>query len=187
MSRPCPVKGCKNTMQRGRYCGTHYTRLRKHGDVNYERPKVAPLDRFHGHYRVDESTGCWVWKSALDSAGYGLFQIGQKTYRAHRWGYQQMVGPVAADLHMDHLCRNPPCVNPEHLEPVTPRVNTIVRGMGANAIRHREAKCIAGHDVTGDNLYVPPSNPTWRQCKECTRRRTRENQRIRRARQKESA
>ena len=29
------------------------------------------------------------------------------------------VGSIPDGLHLDHLCRVPACVNPEHLEPVT--------------------------------------------------------------------
>jgi hypothetical protein len=32
-------------------------------------------------------------------------------------------GPVPEGLELDHLCRNPPCVNPAHLEPVTHQQN----------------------------------------------------------------
>jgi hypothetical protein len=177
----CTVDGCENSITpRGRYCSKHYWRLRKYGDLNYQRPAVTPLERFHAAYDVDPTSECWIWRGAK-TQGYGMFQIGQKTYRAHRWGYQQLVGPVPDDLVMDHLCRTPACVNPSHLEPVTSRVNTIDRGMGERAILHREQQCRRGHSVTGDNLYVPPSHPTWRQCRECLRDRTRVNQRARRA------
>ena len=55
---------------------------------------------------------------------------------AHRVYYERHVGPVPEGLELDHLCRNPGCVNPEHLEPVTHAEN-IRRGYQAK--REREA------------------------------------------------
>lgn len=68
---------------------------------------------------VDLATGCWLWQGTLDPLGYGRF--GRKL--AHRCGYERHIGPIPAGLVLDHLCVNPPCVNPAHLEPVTQSVN----------------------------------------------------------------
>jgi hypothetical protein len=43
---------------------------------------------------------------------------------AHRWMYEQKIGPIPKGLVIDHLCRNTRCVNPDHLEPVTRGENT---------------------------------------------------------------
>ena len=53
------------------------------------------------------------------------FHTGKKcgTFIAHRFAYQYMIGPIPDGLELDHLCRNRPCVNPYHLEPVTRAVN----------------------------------------------------------------
>jgi HNH endonuclease len=42
---------------------------------------------------------------------------------AHRYAYEALVGPIPTDHDIDHLCGNSLCVNPEHLEPVTPWEN----------------------------------------------------------------
>ena len=42
---------------------------------------------------------------------------------AHRALYENVNGPVPYGLQLDHLCRVPSCVNPDHLEPVTPAEN----------------------------------------------------------------
>lgn len=46
-------------------------------------------------------------------------------------------------MQLDHLCRNPACCNPSHLEPVTPKENTR-RG---NAGKHWAEKRLVAHDV----------------------------------------
>jgi hypothetical protein len=62
--------------------------------------------------------------------GYGTVRIGGKDRQAHRTMYELVNGPVDADLHIDHLCRDRACINPDHLEAVTETIN-IRRGMAA--------------------------------------------------------
>ncbi len=72
---------------------------------------------------VDAATGCWNWKHSLQASGYGQINIGGKPVTAHRAVYEKYRGEIPHGLHIDHLCRNRKCVNPEHLEPVTQREN----------------------------------------------------------------
>lgn len=58
--------------------------------------------------------GCWNWLGGT-SRGYGIF----RGVKAHRWSYEHLVGPIGEGMVIDHLCRNPSCVNPGHLEQVT--------------------------------------------------------------------
>lgn len=64
---------------------------------------------------VQDENGCWNYTGTINKRGYG--QIRQTT--AHRFFWQHLRGPVPDGLHLDHLCYNRRCVNPEHLEPVT--------------------------------------------------------------------
>lgn len=79
--------------------------------------------------RVDKTgpSGCWLWTGSCLPTGYGQVgcRVGGKTYvsSAHRVAYRFVVGPIPAGLQLDHLCRVRRCVNPAHLEPVTPREN----------------------------------------------------------------
>lgn len=75
-------------------------------------------------YLVDPSTGCWIWQLARMKTGHGLITINYKMTTAHRYYYQQRYGKVKRGMHVDHLCKNPSCVNPGHMEVVTPAVNT---------------------------------------------------------------
>lgn len=75
---------------------------------------------------VDKTDSCWLWLGAQNGKGYGRFTLsGRNGWKrsAHRYAYELLVGPIAAGLDLDHLCRNRLCVNPEHLEPVTRREN----------------------------------------------------------------
>jgi len=74
---------------------------------------------------------CWNWGKPCFPQGYGiLYTAPRKFSPAHRWVYEHLIGPVPEGKEIDHLCRNRNCVNPEHLEPVTHRENTI-RGFDA--------------------------------------------------------
>lgn len=71
---------------------------------------------------VDER-GCWNWKHALNSRGYGLCQRRDWRGLAHRFAYVSLVGEIPDGMQIDHLCMNKACVNPGHLEPVNAKEN----------------------------------------------------------------
>lgn len=64
-------------------------------------------------------SGCWRWIGSRDKDGYGRFKVDGGMRRAHRWAYEQTYGEIPPGWEVDHLCQNPWCVNPEHLDMVT--------------------------------------------------------------------
>ena len=121
------------------------------------------LERFTSKYTEDPESGCWVWHGSRTPLGYGRFWFG-RGQQAHRVSYEYHVGPIPEGLHIDHLCRNTSCVNPDHLEPVTPREN-ILRGIGVSAKNARKIHCPVGHPYTPENTYIAPNGS--RKCKRC--------------------
>ena len=101
---------------------------------------------------VTES-GCWLWTGGIDGDGYGVFSIvNYKPVSAHRFAYELHRGPIPEGLTIDHLCRVRCCVNPDHLEAVTRRVNTM-RGFGALAMNARKTMCSLQHPFSTENTY----------------------------------
>ncbi len=116
-------------------------------------PSTAWLGRFWS--KVDKTAGCWLWTAAKSQLGYGQFNAGlidgRKRYRpAHRIAWELLRGEIPSGLVLDHLCRVPSCVNPDHLEPVTQRAN-VLRGAHPKAIAFRNGTCVRGHDAA--NFY----------------------------------
>lgn len=101
-----------------------------HGNVKGQPTSYLPghaRRKRHGvplaGYEVDAETGCWNWKLKLDKRGYGNTKKDGKYMYAHRAVWELLVGPIPEGIELDHLCRNPACCNPEHLETVTPTEN----------------------------------------------------------------
>lgn len=110
-------------------------------------------------------TPCWIWLLYRDKDGYGRYTAGTTRWLAHRWYYEQHVGPIPDGLEIDHLCRVRACVNPEHMEPVTHAENSRRGIQPGSLLTH----CIHGHEFTPENTYARPGG--GRDCRTCIRER----------------
>jgi HNH endonuclease/NUMOD3 motif len=81
-------------------------------------------------------SGCWLWVRSLNTSGYAQTRIGKKHRVVHRVAYELKHGPVPDGLELDHLCRVRCCINPDHVEPVTRKVNAL-RGIAGEVIAKR--------------------------------------------------
>lgn len=127
------------------------------------RAAADPVERTLSALVIDEATDCWIFLGATDARGYGIAGRGggSRSTLAHRLIYEAWRGPVPDGLELDHLCRNPLCCNPDHLEPAAAAARTAAsRGPEAAACRN-------GHEYTPENTWRAPDGT--RRCLTCRR------------------
>ena len=82
--------------------------------------------------------GCWNWKGRIHN-NYGCCPFpGGSTQWAHRVSYALFNGNIKPQMHIDHTCRNPRCVNPAHLKQVTPQENYLAIHKRKKADRYKK-------------------------------------------------
>lgn len=131
-------------------------------------------DRFWAKVDKKGPNDCWEWLGVKTKLGYGYMRY----YKDGRRKGCHLVSLILHGIkipkgkHTDHLCRNTSCINPKHLEIVTPRKN-ILRGVGPAAINYRKTHCKYGHELTGKNLSwnKRKNNKNQRRCKKCTHKK----------------
>ena len=179
IANKCNIKNCngigrlsysgKRSFTRG-YCGAHYDKWYTYGDALFTKQDY--LENFLSKviFPEDYINDCWGWTGWTDSNGYGKFRLGDgKRPAHHRASYILLVDDNIGGLDIDHLCRNPVCSNPNHLEAVTGRENTI-RGISPPAVNSKKTHCKLGHEFTPDNTW----GKNVRICRTCSNRKWRE-------------
>lgn len=132
--------------------------------------RAALFDRIMSKVKVCPEKGCLLWTGSKDRKGYGRVSVDGKIRRAHRVLYELCVGPIPKKYVLDHDCRVHACIHPDHVEPVTNRVNTL-RGESFAAKHAKKTHCPRGHALSGDNVYEHPKRPGTRECLTCKRLR----------------
>jgi len=103
-------------------CANCYSRIRRNPTGRKRGNSVTSREKFVARFWARTRllpSGCLLWLGRRNQWGYGMVAYNHTRYVAHRMAYELHVGPVPDGLELDHLCRNPSCVNPLHLEPVT--------------------------------------------------------------------
>lgn len=143
--------------------------------VKYQDLQMNERDqaRFWAKVLVPASVDdCLLWAKTYAS-GYGYLHLRGKNVPAHRISYQLANGPIPEGKVIDHLCHNPRCVNPNHLEAVSQQEN-VLRGyvipVAASWRGPRKQHCKRGHEFTPENTYTNPKGE--RVCRQCRRGRS---------------
>lgn len=163
----CTIAECNRKHKAKGLCDKHYQRLYATGTTDDSR---VPTDDERFWPKVLPTGFCWYWAGGKTKLGYGVFRWNGRSGCAHRWAYESLVGPIPEGLDLDHLCRNPSCVNPDHLEPVTTGEN-IRRGIGwwtVSALQRDKTHCPKGHLYSEANTRVYRGR---RHCRACGRER----------------
>jgi hypothetical protein len=170
----CSIPGCDRKHYGRGWCRRHWKKWRRNGDPLAGRWEYLPTIEQRFWQKVEKTDTCWWWRGALtpQDGGHfrGAFRVNGRLQKAHRVAYELVVGPIPDGLQIDHLCRNPQCVNPAHLEPVTGAENT--RRADPNAPRRAATHCQRGHPFDEANTYRrPDGSRTCLACKEMRRGR----------------
>jgi len=122
-----------------------------------------------------EGEPCWEWTGGIMKEGYATTSYIHPerdkqicNYGVHRLMHELFISTIPSHLEVDHLCRVRHCVNPVHLEAVTPRTN-VLRGTSFSAVNAAKTFCLRGHPLSGDNLItrIGYKGSPMRNCKAC--------------------
>lgn len=180
----CSVTGCDTESFARGWCTKHYTRWYETGSLELgvrspvtppPPPEKRPIEERFWE-KVQRGQNHWLWLGSKTKLGYGTIWDSERQGKsmAHRVSWEIANGQKIPDgLVIDHLCRTPSCVNPEHLEVVTVAVNTergLAGEVGGRKNRNK-THCPQGHPYSPENTYYYNEGRT-RVCRTCAIEKT---------------
>ena len=117
---PCSIHDCSKPAYCKGYCKTHYTRLREHGDVNYEPKILKPFTALNWIIETisKKTDECLIFPYSQTPSGYGYLSYEGSYVRAHRLALSLFTGndhKGRLACHKPKICHNRLCCNPRHL------------------------------------------------------------------------
>lgn len=121
----CSVEACGRSIHARGWCKKHYAKWSMHGDATTTLRLVSGTveERLRHHGWDTTASGCWEFRSGAMKSGHCRIRMNGKHVLVHRLSYETWVGPIPEGQLIRHKCDNPPCMNPDHLEPGTHQDN----------------------------------------------------------------
>lgn len=114
----------------------------------------------------DIGTGCWEWKAGRFQDRYGAIWVPPRVRAAHLVMCDLMGLVIPDGMVADHLCHNRGCVNPFHIQFVTPRENALFNNSNPFALNKAKTHCKrCGGEYRDDNVAITKSrSPSGAMC-----------------------
>lgn len=167
ISKVCKVERCEKVSIAKDFCRKHYRRWYFYGDPSIVHQILGNLslkDRLFAHRTIDKN-GCWIKISTKPTEYFKFVHLG-KHVRASHVSYEIFKGQIPIGKVIDHLCKNPSCFNPDHLEAVTQWEN-VFRGNGVAVKKAMQTHCKRGHEFIETNIIWALNGN--RRCRSCIR------------------
>jgi len=118
-----------------------------------------------------QENGCWWYKGVPNRKGYAQTRIGwpvTKPILIHRLSWIYYKGDIPDGMVLDHICHDPAvckggitcehrrCVNPDHLQIVTPTEN----GQRTVRLLKYRTHCTKGHSLENNTIQFPSRTTT---------------------------
>ena len=142
-----------------------------HNDINKKTRKTFLQHLMDTMRSPDE---CWNWTGYVGKNGYAYASYNGVATTAYRASWMHFRGKIPDAYEVDHLCKNPRCINPRHLEPVTPYENNM-RSNSPASLAAKKTHCSKGHPFSFDNtaIIIRSGGKKDRRCKLCHASRAR--------------
>jgi DNA-binding transcriptional regulator YiaG len=102
----CRDPDCNKSFQTVRGRNNHESKM--HPETDFRVVRIID-----GHTKTED--GCWMWEGATNPQDYGVIEVKNESYRAHRLSYEVFCGELKEGKQINHKCHKRTCVNPAHL------------------------------------------------------------------------
>ena len=148
----CDIEFFPKRNTKGMYCSQRCKQIASRGE------RTDLRERFYKS--VEKTPTCWLWTAATTNYGHGRINVKGRAERAHRIAYKLEYGDFPRDVVILHICDNPRCVNPKHLQKGTQLEN--IADMRAKQ-RHAHGETSFAKLTTEDVFEIRSDNRPQRQ------------------------